>query len=595
MGATMTKKTTYKVVLSYIILTTLFIPFQNCSKSQFSTMKNNSEFLNSTESASLSDPSLVGDMLNDNPAPNTPVPSVPKICRFNGAVVPEGQSRTAYQNSSVAFGQSCVSEERYCLNGDLQGSFSFGSCNVNAPASCLFNNQTIAHGGSVVAYQNSTVPFGSSCLNTSENRVCNNGVLSGSNNFSSCLVGAPSSCLFDGQVISHGGSVTAYQNSNAGFGSSCVSEQRTCLNGSLGGSYNFGNCAVDAAASCSFNGSTIAHGENVTAFASSTVPFGGSCDSQVRSCSNGVLSGSNLFANCAVDAPASCLFNQKTLAHSESVIAYASSSVPFGTSCDSQSRSCSNGSLSGSNQFASCMIDAPASCLINGKTVAHGEIINTFASARVPFGSSCVAVPASCNNGQLSNSNTHTSCEVLPLVCAAGQFPMNSQCVQMYSVVAVNKTHINGARTFTLGTYDRCVLTGRTGDLESTSHCRLSVSNSVWSVTIQDEGDGASLTCLSQCSQKSTAAVTAYSNTGSMCTTSKADGIRMANGKCCSGTKNGQYYQQKAPARAPTTTGFLGIGSTSSGILGQQQQSSGLSSIIANIPVLVSENDLVCE
>lgn len=593
----MTKKTTYKVVLSYIILTTLFIPFQNCSKSQFTAM-NTSEYL--SEASSLSDPSLVTDVIDDNAADNVaplpPVNNIPSLCRFNGALVPEGQSRTAYQNSSVAFGQSCVSEERYCLNGQLQGSYSFGSCSVNAPASCLFNNQTIAHGAAVVAYQNSSVAFGQSCLNSSENRVCNNGVLSGSNNFSSCLVGAPSSCLFDGQVVAHGAAVTAYQNSNAGFGSTCVSEQRLCTNGSLGGSYNYANCAVDAAASCSFNGQTIAHGENVTAFASSSVAFGQSCSSQVRSCTNGVLNGSHQFASCAVDAPASCLFNQKTLAHGENVIAFATSSVGFGQSCSSQVRSCVNGSLSGSNLFASCMVDAPASCLIDGKTVAHGEVINTFASARVPYGSSCNAVPTTCDNGQLSNTNTFTSCEVLPLVCAAGQFPVNGQCVQMYNVVAANRTHINGARTFALGTFDRCVLTGRTGDLESTSHCALSVSNSVWSVTIQDEGDGASLTCLSQCSQKSTTAATAYSNIGSMCTTSKGNGIRMANGKCCSGTKNGQYYQVRTTTTTTnTTTNFYGLTTTSTGVLGQQQQSGGLTSIIANQPVFVSENDLICE
>ncbi len=56
--------------------------------------------------------------------------------------------------------------------------------------SCVFNGKTISHGGSKTAYQNSSVPSGSSCV--SETRTCNNGVLSGSYTNSSCSVQGPS-------------------------------------------------------------------------------------------------------------------------------------------------------------------------------------------------------------------------------------------------------------------------------------------------------------------------------------------------------------------------------------------------------------------
>lgn len=647
----MKKQTAYKVVLTYILLTTVFIPFQNCSKSQFTAMKN-SNALNTTNSSSLSDPSLVGDIPDDSTAPNIPTNSVPKVCRFNGAVVPEGQSRTAYQNSTVAFGQSCVSEERFCLSGELLGSYNFGTCSVNAPASCLFNNQTIPHGGQVIAYQNSSVVFGSSCLNESEKRICNNGVLSGSNNFNSCVVGAPAACLFNGQTVAHSQSVTAFQNSNAGFGSSCVSEQRTCINGSLGGSYNFPNCNVDAPASCSFNGTTIAHGENVKAFASSSVAFGGSCQSQVRSCANGVLSGSNQFASCAVDAPAACLFNQKTLAHGEVVTAFASSSVPFGGACNSQVRSCENGLLTGSHEFANCAVDAPASCLVDGKTVAHGEIINTFASARVPFGASCVAVPTSCDNGQLSSSNMFTSCEAdkpavcqfegsqvlqgsAPVVryksslvsfgssceseqrscgtsgiisgsfteksctaCGAGQMAMNGKCVQMYVLSEFRNTAVNRVLNFNLGIKDRCVLRTFEGDNADFSACKLSMNaSSLWTLTIEDEGKAQALTCSVTCSSKSTG-VSINSNVGQLCNTIKGPGIRMTNGQCCSGSKAIDTWVRPPPPPPPPKTNSLfsvnylnqptgGFGMAGSSVTGINSYSF--------LPLHVKEDDRYCQ
>jgi hypothetical protein len=49
---------------------------------------------------------------------------------------------------------------------------------------------------------------------------------------------------------------------------------------------------------CTFDGRTIAHGSSVTAFASATVPVCEPCDSQQRTCNNGVLSGSYTVASC---------------------------------------------------------------------------------------------------------------------------------------------------------------------------------------------------------------------------------------------------------------------------------------------------------
>lgn len=65
------------------------------------------------------------------------------------------------------------------------------------------------------------------------------------------------------------------------------------------GSYGTGT-PPPANVSCTFNGTTIAHGQTVVAYQSSTVTAGGTCQSQMRTCSDGVLSGNYPAASCSV-------------------------------------------------------------------------------------------------------------------------------------------------------------------------------------------------------------------------------------------------------------------------------------------------------
>jgi hypothetical protein len=335
--------------------------------------------------------------------------NAPASCLFNGQTVAHGSSVQAFPNSTVAYNQTCQAETRSCSNGVLSGSAAYASCNVNTAASCLFNGQTVAHGSSVQAFGNSNVPFGQTCQ--AETRSCTDGVLSGSGAYASCNVDVAASCLFNGQTVAHGQAVTAFQNSTQAYGSQCVAEQRVCSNGSMSGSYQYGSCNVDSAKSCLFNGQTVAHGQSVQAFPTSSVNFGSNCISDTRTCNDGVLSGSNQFATCAVAKPASCLFNGQTIAHNQVVNAYETSTVAFGGSCASEERLCYNGTLDGSNQYASCTVDQPASCLINGLTIAHGQSTILFQSASVPAGQSCVQESRTCSNGNLSGSYTFGSCE----------------------------------------------------------------------------------------------------------------------------------------------------------------------------------------
>lgn len=331
-------------------------------------------------------------------------------CTFNQTTIASGGSVTAYQNSTVAAGQVCVSEQRTCQDGVLSGSYNYASCQVNASASCLFDGQTLASGETVIAYYSNSIELGGECI--SENRTCTDGVLSGSYQYSSCNLSLPASCLFNGQTVANGSYVNAYQTSTVDYGSSCALEQRVCNNGQLSGSYQYSSCQVATAASCLFNGQTVASGESVKAFQNSSVASGQSCVVEDRTCTNGVLSGSYNYASCQVDAPASCLFDGKTVASGDSITAYQNSAVDYGQMCIAESRTCDDGHLSGSYQYSSCDVGQAASCLFAGSTVPDGGTVTAFATSSVAFGSNCQAEQRSCNNGQLSGSYQYISCSV---------------------------------------------------------------------------------------------------------------------------------------------------------------------------------------
>ncbi len=390
-------RSSYKMLGFLPMLAGMIIAFQNCSRVAFTQ----------ADLGSLSDPST-SCTVNPN-APGCVNPQVK--CNFNGQEYSEGQTVIAYLASSVPSGQTCKSEVRTCSNGAFSGSYQYANCVVNAPSACLFNGQTITHNSSVIAYQSSSVPYGSTC--TSESRICNNGELSGSFSYATCDVNAPSACLFNGQTVAHGNTVKAYQGSSVAFGSTCVSEDRTCNNGTLSGSYSYGSCNVNAPASCLFNGQTIAHAGTVKAYQNSSVAYGSTCVSEDRTCNNGTLSGSYSYGSCNVNAPASCLFDGQTVAHGATVKAYQTSSVAYGSTCSSQDRTCNNGTLSGSYSYGSCNVNAPASCLFNGQTVAHGSSVTAYQSSTVISGSgSCVSQVRTCSNGSLSGTYTAPSCTV---------------------------------------------------------------------------------------------------------------------------------------------------------------------------------------
>ncbi|MGJ8570190.1 MAG: hypothetical protein ACSHXI_05725 [Hoeflea sp.] len=106
-----------------------------------------------------------------------------------------------------------------------------------------------------------------------------------------------------------------------------------------------------------------------------------------------------------------CSFGGKGIEQGQAVVAFLHSSAPFGEECIAEYRKCDDGQLSGSFPSTSCAVDAPKSCLFNGKLLAHGQKTNAFFHAESPSVSGvCTGEQRTCNDGKLSGSAKHTSC-----------------------------------------------------------------------------------------------------------------------------------------------------------------------------------------
>jgi len=135
-------------------------------------------------------------------------------CNFNDEEIPNGQSLTAYSAESLVYDAKCssVAETRTCNDGELSGSFEFASCVEEPPANCSFDNQIVLHEDYVEAFQLSAVEWNQSCNDYKKIRTCDNGTLSEADYiFPSCTATEPLDCTFDSQTILHGADVEAYQ------------------------------------------------------------------------------------------------------------------------------------------------------------------------------------------------------------------------------------------------------------------------------------------------------------------------------------------------------------------------------------------------
>lgn len=167
-------------------------------------------------------------------------------------IVLHGQSRTAFAAPSVLYGTQCTQEIRVCSDGVLTGTAQYSACTILPPVNCKTPwGSDMVHGQSVIAYSFATVPFNRDCGSVQQNRTCNNGLLTGGQEFNlaACTVLPPRRCTSPwGADVPHGGSIDAYYLSMVNFGQSCrgpgAYETRICTDGTLSGSFSAANCSM---------------------------------------------------------------------------------------------------------------------------------------------------------------------------------------------------------------------------------------------------------------------------------------------------------------------------------------------------------------
>jgi len=104
-----------------------------------------------------------------------------------GVLLDHGQSVLAFASPTVAWSSACSSQERLCEDGVLGGTFTYPSCARLDPVACILPwGGTLAHAGSAIAYAQPLATPASPCI--PQERVCSDGQLSGSFTAETCMI-----------------------------------------------------------------------------------------------------------------------------------------------------------------------------------------------------------------------------------------------------------------------------------------------------------------------------------------------------------------------------------------------------------------------
>jgi prepilin-type N-terminal cleavage/methylation domain-containing protein len=201
-----------------------------------------------------------------------------------GGTIAPGASVSAYSVGSVNAPATCPAPvTRTCIDGSLNGSGDFASCSVITGCALPWGG-TIAEGASVSAYATATATWPSYCA-APTTRTCTAGVLSGTGNFQSCSFVPPAGCVVGapeaGIINSRSYVMQGYQSGASWAG--CLVQ------------YSVTGCNTP------WSSTRIAHGASVSAYSAESVAYGSSCPAATtRTCANGVLSGTGDYGSCTV-------------------------------------------------------------------------------------------------------------------------------------------------------------------------------------------------------------------------------------------------------------------------------------------------------
>lgn len=206
--------------------------------------------------------------------------------------------------------------------------------------------------------------------------------------------------------------------------------------------YNYADCISEA-------GAVVEHNTQKELFSLSYVPFGESCESELRFCSNGELAGSSAFkyADCMQQAPQSCtLPDGNILEHGQSTYLYSNYFFRSNdlSSCDgsavAKEFTCFNGKLNNTGyDYMNCQIIPQGACILDDGQKIEGNFYleesdnHVFFNRGVIFENrtslSCSEIDESssilrtCDNTVFSGSDefNRVSCQVVPEgSCLAG-------------------------------------------------------------------------------------------------------------------------------------------------------------------------------
>ncbi len=131
------------------------------------------------------DDSRVDTINNENVIFNNNSDLEPKIeqekvydnCEINGEKINHNSGKIFYKSNLVDFGKSCEKENRVCNNGILSGNFTELSCSVEGGKSCLYTNEQrlIKDGIAKYFFNKDKVQGNDNCVNHRILKTCKNG------------------------------------------------------------------------------------------------------------------------------------------------------------------------------------------------------------------------------------------------------------------------------------------------------------------------------------------------------------------------------------------------------------------------------------
>jgi hypothetical protein len=246
------------------------------------------------------------------------------------------------------------------------------------------------------------------------------------------------SCAFNGQVITHDNSVTASQSASVPYGSQCISEQRTCTDGTLSGSYSYASCSVNLPTNCSLDGVTVLNGQSRTFYSRQTAPSGQPCSAfaQTRICTNGALSGLSQYqyASCSCTPSISYSCSGSNVVQSSTDASCTTTTNPSYATCTSPSF-CATGS-------STCLDPTPQFNQGSGHTghlEAHPILLPKGNTSKLFWSVSNVATCSITGNNEIISGNCSAG------TCASGSLGITTNPIRQQTTYNLICTRIDNS------------------------------------------------------------------------------------------------------------------------------------------------------